>query len=76
MNERDGLFLRHIEEAIAEIEAYTCDGQHTFMADRKTQSAVVRQIEIIGEAVKRLSPELTVSEPGVPWRLIADAQAM
>ena len=33
-----------------------------------------RQIEIIGEAVKRLSPELTASEPGVPWRLIAGAR--
>ena len=44
------------------------------MADRKTQSAVIRQLEIIGEAVKRLSPELTAAEPGVPWRLIAGAR--
>jgi uncharacterized protein with HEPN domain len=41
------------------------------MADRKTQSAVIRQIEIIGEAVKRLSPEFTEQRPGVPWRAIA-----
>ena len=44
------------------------------MADRKTQSAVIRQLEIIGEAVKRPSPELTAAEPGVPWRLIAGAR--
>ena len=41
------------------------------MADRKTQSAVVRQLEIIGEAVKNLSKALTTSETGVPWRQIA-----
>ena len=41
------------------------------MADRRTQSAVVRQLEIIGEAVKNLSAALTVREGGVPWRQIA-----
>ena len=41
------------------------------MADRKTQSAVVRQLEIIGEAVKNLSKALTNSETKVPWRQIA-----
>lgn len=41
------------------------------MADRKTQSAVVRQLEIVGEAVKNLSPALTANETAVPWRLIA-----
>ncbi len=53
MNERDDLFLMHILNAIAEIGAYTTAGRHDFMADRKTQSAVIRQLEIIGEAVKR-----------------------
>jgi len=41
------------------------------MADRKTQSAVVRQLEIMGEAVKNLSATLTASESAVPWRQIA-----
>ena len=41
------------------------------MADRKTQSAVVRQLEIIGEAVKNLSITLTEGEATVPWRQIA-----
>jgi hypothetical protein len=35
---------------------------------------VIRQIEIIGEAVKRLSPALTAAEGTVPWRLIAGAR--
>ncbi len=71
MNERDQLFLNHILGAIAEIENFTTTGQSGFMADRKTQSAVVRQLEIIGEAVKNLSKALTSSETDVPWRQIA-----
>jgi uncharacterized protein with HEPN domain len=71
MTERDGLFLQHILAAVADIQEFTAGGRDAFLADRKTQSAVIRQIEIIGEAVKNLSAELTESAPGVPWRLIA-----
>lgn len=56
MTERDGLFLRHILAAIADIESFTAEGRSGFMADRKRQSAVVRQLSIIGEAGKNLSP--------------------
>lgn len=71
MNDRDRLFLAHIQGAIADIESFVVDGRDSFMADRRTQSAVIRQLEIIGEAVKNLSAELTASESGVPWRQIA-----
>lgn len=57
MNERDGLFLNHVLGAISEVESFTTDGRSGFMADRKTQSAVIRQLEIIGEAVKNLSSQ-------------------
>ena len=73
MTERDRLFLEHILAAITDIEAFTTEGRVGFMADRKTQSAVVRQLEIVGEAVKNLSPAITASETAVPWRLIAGA---
>lgn len=73
MTERDGLFLQHIVAAVADIQDFAAGGRETFLADRKTQRAVIRQVEIIGEAVKSLSPELTESAPHVPWRLIADA---
>ena len=71
MNERDRLFLGHVLEAIAAIEGFTAGGRAHFMADLKTQSAVVRQLEIVGEAVKNLSAELVARETAVPWRQIA-----
>jgi uncharacterized protein with HEPN domain len=71
MSERDKLFLGHILGAIDDICSFTADGRPAFMSDRKTQSAVVRQLEIIGEAVKQISSETTALAPGVPWRLIA-----
>ena len=57
-----------------DIASFTSEGRAAFMTDRKTQSAVIRQLEVIGEAVKNLSPELTQSETGVPWRQIAGAR--
>jgi uncharacterized protein with HEPN domain len=45
--------------------------KEAFLADAKTQSAVLHQLLVIGEAVKRLSPEFREVHPGVPWKLIA-----
>ena len=42
-----------------------------FLGDVKTQSAVLHQLLVIGEAVKRISPEFRAAHPEVPWRLIA-----
>lgn len=71
MSVRDRLFLGHILGALDDIANFTAEGRAAFMTDRKTQSAVVRQLEIIGEAVKQLSSETTARAPDVPWRLIA-----
>jgi len=43
----------------------------TFLADEKTVSAVLHQIMVIGEAVKRLSDAFRGAHPNVPWRRIA-----
>lgn len=42
-----------------------------FLADRKTQSAVLHQLLVLGEATKRLSPSFRDRHPGIPWRAIA-----
>ncbi|MGG6270929.1 HepT-like ribonuclease domain-containing protein [Leptolyngbya sp. AN03gr2] len=45
--------------------------QQEFEVDRKTQSAVLYQIAILGEAVKRLSPEFRSQHPDIPWSAMA-----
>ncbi len=43
----------------------------TFEDDLRTQSAVLHQISIIGEAVKRLSESFRLAHPEIPWKEIA-----
>ena len=42
-----------------------------FLDDSKTQAAVLHELLVIGEAVKRLSEEFRTAHPEVPWKLIA-----
>lgn len=65
------VYLLHTLEAIDAIVSYTTDGRDAFFADGKTQDAVIRNIEIIGQAVKGISDETRALEPTVPWRQIA-----
>lgn len=67
----DRAYLLHIRDAIDAIVSYTTGGRAQFFADRKTQDAVLRNLEIIGEAVKQLSGALTGAHPDLPWRQIA-----
>lgn len=67
----DVAYLKHIRDPIAAVEEYTAPGKATFMASRMVQDAVIRNLEVIGEAVKGLSAETKERAPGVPWRRIA-----
>jgi len=67
----DQLYLRHILEAIEKIETYVAVGRDVFVSVSHWQDAVVRQLEIIGEATKRLSKTLCSQHQDVPWRRIA-----
>ena len=58
-------------DAIEKIESYVSIGRDVFMSTSHWQDAVVRQLEIIGEATKRLSKDLRSRHPEVPWRRIA-----
>jgi uncharacterized protein with HEPN domain len=69
---RDQDFLHHILQAIERVESYLIGvDQQSFMADPMMQDAVIRNIEIIGEAARRLTPLFTNQNPRVPWREIA-----
>ena len=72
MAKGDRLYLRHVLDAISRIESYV-EGLDlvAFMDDTLRQDGVVRQLGIVGEAVKRLSTELREINPQVPWRDIA-----
>jgi len=43
---------------------------HTYCRDKKLRSTVERQIEIIGEAARHVSPQFQTEHPDIPWRLI------
>lgn len=45
--------------------------QSAFLNDPKTQSAILHQLLIMGEASKRLSDLFRASHPGIPWKMIA-----
>ena len=68
---RDQLYLRHILDAIEKITDYVSVGYDDFMSHSHWQDAVIRQLEIIGEATKQISMDLRALHPEVPWRRIA-----
>jgi uncharacterized protein with HEPN domain len=66
------LRLLDIIEACERLELYIDNIDFSsFDADLKTQDAVIRVFEIIGEAVKSIPDEWTEKEPDIPWRQIA-----
>jgi uncharacterized protein with HEPN domain/predicted nucleotidyltransferase len=66
------LFVQDILDSITKIEAYTQDlSQNDFFQNSQAQDAVVRRLEIIGEAVKNLPRDFRLKFPDVPWQKIA-----
>ena len=67
-------YLQHILQAIERIHHYTGDfNERGFLDDPKTQDAVLRNIEIIGEAarnVERADPQFSALHPDIPWAVI------
>ena len=68
----DSVFLQHMLDAIATITGYVRGMDRTeFLDHGLVQDGVVRQLLIIGEASKRVSPATRHAHPAVPWRDIA-----
>lgn len=66
------LYLKDILAAIESIERFTAGMDlDAFQVDDKTTSAVIRKLEIIGEAVKQIPDEIRQRYTQVPWREMA-----
>ena len=63
--------LDDIQQAIGKIKTYVAGLDfEAFVADGKTQDAVIRNIEIIGEAARTLPDEVKQQAPEIEWRKI------
>lgn len=72
MKKKDpGIYLLHIRDALAKIVEFTSSGRDTFFKDSKTQDAVIRNLEIIGEAAKNLPDDFREMHPQVSWRAVS-----
>lgn len=72
MKTRNILFLSHILEACDHIMEFIKDKNfENFNQSRLIQSAVIRELEIIGEATKNISEEIRNKFKNIPWKKIA-----
>jgi uncharacterized protein with HEPN domain len=65
------VYLAQISERIDRILEYTAEGKDAFLADARTQDAVIRNFEVIGEAAKRIPEGYRKEHAMVPWRELA-----
>ena len=72
MSKEPLIFIEHILESIKNIEDFIKDSsKNYFLKDKEKQSAIIRQIEIIGEAVKNIPDSFRKKYPNIPWVKIA-----
>jgi uncharacterized protein with HEPN domain len=67
----DRLYPIHILESIERVEEYTSEGLEQFLSDKKTQDAVLRNLQILAESTQRISPELKNAHFEIDWRGIS-----
>jgi uncharacterized protein with HEPN domain len=66
------IFLDHILESIDLMDKYTEQAnEESFLSSPQLQDAVIRRIEIIGEAIKNIPLEIKNRYPDMPWRAIS-----
>ncbi|MGI9951701.1 DUF86 domain-containing protein [Moorellaceae bacterium AZ2] len=67
-HEKDKIFLEHMLESIQRIEDYVKGvTRDEFFEDFQLQDAVIRRLEVIGEAARQLSADLKARHHNIPW---------
>jgi uncharacterized protein with HEPN domain len=72
MKRQPQIFIEHILESIKLIEEYTAGvTKDEFIGSVRIQDMVIRRLEIIGEAVKRIPDDIKLLSPETPWKKIS-----
>ena len=72
MNKDALVFIQHIRDAIDLIEVFTKDwSKEEFLKNTEKQYAVMRALEIVGEATKNVPSSFRNKHPNIPWKKIA-----
>ncbi len=71
MRKDSRISLLHIRDALERIAEYTTKGKKRFLAQSLLQEAVIYNLVIVGEAVKKLPKPLRDAYPAIPWKNIA-----
>jgi uncharacterized protein with HEPN domain len=66
----DRLYLHHMLERCRRITRFIRPGREAFMASEELQDAVIRNVEVIGEAAKRVSPDARGRLASLDWKAI------
>jgi len=72
MRKDDSVYIDHILGCIGKINTF-CEGidKHGFIGNAMLQDAVIRNVDVIGEAAKKLSPEFRKTHDHIPWKEIS-----
>ena len=77
MKHDDTVYIKHIVDSVYRIENYVSDtSKNEFLSDENEmmRAAVVRELEVIGEAAKNITKEFQQTHPEILWRDITDTR--
>jgi uncharacterized protein with HEPN domain len=67
------VFLAHARDCLERITEYATDGEEVFLTDRRTQDAILRNLEIVGQCIKDAGVDHLASlDASIDWRIIGD----
>ena len=67
----DRVLLLHMRDCLDRIREYTQSERANFDNSRLVQDAVIRNLQTLAESSQRLSTDIKVTEPRIPWRELA-----